>query len=68
MVASAVISALTTADRSIDWLADETRMSQSALRQKLSGRADFTVTDLAAVAAALGISPAALVPPSRPSP
>jgi len=66
-VASAVISQLTTAERSIDWLADEMRMSRSMLRRKLSGDADLTVTDLAEVAAALGISPTVLVPPGRPS-
>jgi transcriptional regulator with XRE-family HTH domain len=67
VVAAAVISQLRTAERSIDWLADETGLSPVALRQKLSGGADFTVADLAEVAAALGISPTTLVPPGRPA-
>lgn|GEM_PF-2973163 len=66
-MASAVISQLMTAERSIDSLADEMRMSRSMLRRKLSGAADFTVTELAEVAIALGISPTVLVPPGRPS-
>lgn len=63
-MASAVISELATADRSVDWLARQTRMSQPALRQKLAGGTDFTVADLAEIAAALGIPPSRLVPPS----
>ncbi|WP_156153192.1 hypothetical protein [Microbacterium oxydans] len=68
VVASAVISQLVTAERSIDWLAAEMRISRSALRQKLFGGADFTVSDLAEVAAALGISPTVLVPTGHPAP
>lgn len=62
MVASAVLSHLHTRGRSVAWLATHAGVPDSTLRSKLDGRSVFTVTDLAAIADALGLSPAALVP------
>lgn len=68
MVASAIDTYLASRGRSLSWLAAQSGMPYSTLRGKHSGRSDFTVTDLAEIAAALGISPGALVPPLHPMP
>lgn len=68
MVASAVLSHLSASGRSVAWLARETGMPNSTLRGKMRGRSAFTVTDLAGIAHALDIPPAALVPPPPASP
>lgn len=68
MVASAIESHLTSRGRSLAWLAAQSGMPYSTLRGKINGRSAFTVTDLAGIAAVLGVSPGALVPPLHPAP
>nr|WP_314844014.1 hypothetical protein [uncultured Microbacterium sp.] len=63
-VASAVASELIVSGRSRAWLAAEIGMRPDALTERLSAHADFDVGDLAAVARALDIPVARLVPRS----
>jgi hypothetical protein len=67
MVASAVASALTRAARSTGWLASRSGIGHAALQRKLAAESDFTVAELADIAAALGIPVADLVPRLRES-
>ncbi len=62
MVARTIVSALGEARRSRRWLSDTTGIAYSTLRRKLHGDVDLSVTDLARIAAALDVSPAALLP------
>ena len=62
MVASAVSAELDRSGRSPDWLSERTALELSELQSKLDLRSDFTVTDLAAIAAALSVPVATLVP------
>lgn len=68
VVASAVAARLECHGGGLDWLAAQTGTPVRTLRSRLGARSDFTVTELADVAAALGISPTLLVPPPHPSP
>ena len=62
MVAAAVAKHLGEHDTDIDRLAELTGMSATALADRLGERSDFTVTELASIAAALDVSPSTLVP------
>lgn len=62
VVATAVEEELLRADRSTQWLSQETGITGRALRKKMSGKADFTVADLAHIAQALDIPVARLTP------
>ena len=62
MVASTVVAELAGSGRSKRWLSAHSGIAYSTLRRKLAAQADITVTELAAIAAALGVSPAVLVP------
>lgn len=62
MVAGAIAAELGRTGRSKRWLADHSGIAYSTLRRKMQARSDFTVTELADIALALGVSPAALVP------
>lgn len=62
MVASAVAAELDRSGRTASWLSDRTGIVLVALQSKLDGRADFTVTDLADIATALGVPVASLMP------
>lgn len=48
---------------SINTLAQETLIPRVTLQRKLSGRADFTVTEVRHIAKALGVKTSALVDP-----
>lgn len=61
-VASAVTFELARADRSKRWLSDKTGIPYSTLDRKMKARGEFTFTDLANIAAALGVSPSAFTP------
>lgn len=62
LVANAVLSELDRLDLSAQWLSEHTGIAPSALRRRLTLHADFTVTELAEIALALGVSVADLVP------
>lgn len=68
VVASAVSEQLECHGGGLGWLAGQMGTTVVTLRRRLDGRGDFTVTELAAIAAALDISPTLLVPPRHPSP
>ncbi|OAN40778.1 hypothetical protein A4X16_12690 [Microbacterium sp. H83] len=65
MVASAVAAALTRAGRTPEWLAAQTSLSLDSLRRRLDADHDFTITDLAEIAAALDVPVSALLPSGR---
>lgn len=67
MVASTIVSALLREKRSKRWLAQVTGIAYSTLRRKLQAQSDLTVNDLARIAHALDVSPASLLPTSRPT-
>lgn len=60
--AEAVRSALADAQRSKQSLSDETGIPYSTLNRKLAAKTEFTFSELYAIASALGVSPAVLVP------
>lgn len=62
LVAQAVGAELARAGKSVGWLAERIGRDPTRLEELLRGRADFTVIDLAEIAAALQIPVAALVP------
>lgn len=66
LVASAIVSELERAERSVEWLAGRTDIDPDVLVAKLAHREDLTVVDLAKIAAALDIPVAALAPSPRP--
>ncbi|MFF3029337.1 hypothetical protein [Microbacterium sp. NPDC057944] len=61
-VADAVRSALAASGHTERWLAARASIDRDDLRDKLTLRTDFTVTDLADIAVALGIPIATLFP------
>lgn len=62
-IAASIAFELTRADRSKRWLSEQTGIPYSTLDRKMRARGDFTFTDLAKIAAALGVSPSAFTPP-----
>lgn len=62
VVADAVEEELVRAGRSSQWLSARVGITGTELRRKLAGEVDFTVTDLAEIAQALGIAVAQLTP------
>jgi len=64
-VAEAVAAHLGRAGRSRRWLSEHSGIPASTLRRRMQARSDFTVTELAAIALALDLSPAVLVPSPR---
>lgn len=63
-MASEVASRLAERGESLRWLSEQSGIGYATLRSRMSVRSDFTVTELAAIAGALDISPVSLVPPS----
>lgn len=63
-VADAVRSALAASGHTERWLAARASIDRDDLRDKLTLRTDFTVTDLADIAVALGIPIGTLFPQS----
>ena len=61
-VALSILSLLAASDRSERWLAERSGIEYELLQEKLHLRVDFTVTDLADIARALGVPVADLVP------
>lgn len=64
MIAEAVVRELDDAGETVPWLAERSGIAVGSLQAKLSSRRDFTITDLASIAGALGIAVTRLVPPS----
>jgi hypothetical protein len=63
VTSSALIeSATSRAERTQTWVADKSGIPLSTYRRKLAGHTDWTVTELARVARALGVHPASLLP------
>ena len=67
LVASAIEAEMQRADRSVRWVSSRSGMDRSVLASKLEEREDFTMVDLANIAAALGVPVAALTPSAGPS-
>ncbi|MFJ2553346.1 helix-turn-helix domain-containing protein [Microbacterium sp. NPDC087591] len=65
LVAEAIAAHLGRAGRSRRWLSEHSGIAYSTLRRRMQGRSDFTITELADIALALDLSPAALVPSPR---
>ncbi|MDQ0728856.1 helix-turn-helix transcriptional regulator [Microbacterium sp. W4I20] len=66
LVASAVEGELQRVERSVAWLAEHTGIDPAALSSMLQEREDFTMVDLANIAAALDVPVAALTPSRQP--
>ncbi len=62
LVASAIVTEMQRADRSVRWVSDRSGVDRAVLASKLEEREDFTMVDLANIAAALGVPVAALTP------
>lgn len=60
--ATLVAAAMRGADRSMKWTADRAGIANATFRRKLRGGGDFTVSEVARIAQALGIHPADLLP------
>lgn len=61
-MASAVLAELGRTGRDPVWLADRSRLGRRDIEASLAGERDLTVDELAAIADALDVSPARLVP------
>lgn len=62
LVASAIASALHRSQRSIGWLSAQSGIELPALAAKLREEEDFTIVELADIAAALEIAVSSLTP------
>ncbi|MFB4350306.1 hypothetical protein [Microbacterium sp. CR_7] len=62
LVASAVLAELGRTGRDPVWLADRSGLGRPDVEMLLAGARDLTVDELAAIATALAVSPARLVP------
>lgn len=60
--AEQIIQAMDAADRPQKWTADKADIALSTFRRKLRGVGEFTLTELARIAHALGVKPAELLP------
>lgn len=58
-----MVRELAEAGETTRWLAEESGIALKTLQAKLAARRNFTVTELASIAGALGIPIARLVPP-----
>ena len=67
LVASAVAAEMERAERSLLWVSDRTGIECAVLVSKLRGREEFTMVDLANIAAALHVPVAALTPSAGPA-
>ncbi|WP_217181876.1 hypothetical protein [Streptomyces sp. AC495_CC817] len=65
-VALAVVSRLATTGRTVPWLARTSGIPLLDLQRMIEMRADFTVSDLADIAAALDVAVGELTPPVNP--
>lgn len=65
-MASAVEAALGRSGHTEGWLAERSGMERIALSARLRGDEEFTVVDVANIAAALGVSVGSLTPSGRP--
>ncbi len=65
-VALSVASELARLDRTVSWLAETAHIPEAELRSALALERDFTVTDLADIASALGIPVSELFPRLHP--
>lgn len=54
--------AIRTADRTPTWTADRAGIARPTFRRKLRGGGDWTVSETARIAKALGVHPASLLP------
>ena len=59
---TAVAGAMDTADRSKKWTADKSGIAYATFNRKMHGGGDFTVQEVARIAAALGVHPIELMP------
>lgn len=60
--ADLVIEAMRSAERSKKWTAEHSGIALSTFRRKCLGGGDFTVSEVARISEALGISPFSLLP------
>lgn len=60
--ADLIAEAMQDADRSMKWTADRAGIANATFRRKIHGGGDFTVSEVARIAKALGIHPADLLP------
>lgn len=67
LVASAIVTAIRRSDRSVRWVSYQSGLDCDDLVAKLEEHEDFTVVDLANIAAALGVPVSALTPSIGPS-
>ncbi|WP_435746344.1 helix-turn-helix domain-containing protein [Microbacterium sp. PMB16] len=65
-MSSTIATELERIGRPVDWLAAEASIDRSVLRSKLLAHEEFTMVDLANIAAALDVPVAALMPTARP--
>ncbi|WP_067201578.1 hypothetical protein [Microbacterium sp. XT11] len=61
-VARSIVSALSTRQRTVSWLAEEAGIPLTRLTELLDGKGGFTVADLGDLAAALDVAVTDLVP------
>lgn len=57
-----VAAAMVTAGKSKTWVAERTGIPYSTLGSKIVGRSEFNISELLAVATALGVHPSTLMP------
>lgn len=57
-----IVAAMNEAERSQKWTAEKSGLAISTFRRKINGGADFTIGEVARVAAALSVKPLALLP------
>lgn len=62
--ATLVAAAITRAERTQKWVASKSGIPLTTFRRKVGGFTDFTVSEILAVAAALEVEPATLLPES----
>lgn len=60
--ADRIAAAMAREDRSQKWVAERARIPLTTFRRKLHGGNEFTLTEVLAIAAALGIHPVELLP------
>ncbi len=67
LVASAIVTEIRRSDRSVRWVSFRSGLDCDDLVSKLEEHEDFTMVDLANIAAALGVPVSALTPSARPT-
>ena len=58
--ATLILEAMRDADRSMKWTADRSGIANATFRRKIHGGTDFTVSEVARIAKALGVHTAAV--------